>query len=36
MKAYAVQLSSQLLLLMRFMSVIPISYGTMDLVQKSI
>lgn len=36
MKAYALELSSQLLLLMHFMSVIPISYGTMDLVQKSI
>lgn len=36
MKAYALELSSQLLLLMYFMSVIPISYGTMDLIQKSI
>lgn len=35
MKAYVMELSSQLLLLMRFMSVIPISYGTMDLIQKS-
>jgi len=36
MKAYAVELSSQLLLLTHFISVISISYGTMDLIQKSI
>lgn len=33
MKAYVMELNSQLL--MHFMSVIPISYGTMDLIQKS-
>lgn len=36
MGAYALGLSFQLLLLMHFMSVIPISYGTMDMIQKSI
>lgn len=36
MKAYVTELSSQLLLLMHFMSLLPISYGTMDLIQKSI
>lgn len=34
MKACALDLNSQLL--MHLMSVIPISYGTMDLIQKSI